>query len=55
MEFLNGKKTYIGAVIYAAGQVLTQTGYPELGKALTELGTVIMAVGFAHKIDKVSR
>ncbi len=52
MDFLNGKKTYIGGGLMAAGVFLTQLGYADLGSALNEFGMAIAAVGIGHKLAK---
>ena len=52
MNFLDGKKTYIGAGLMAAGVFIVQLGYVEVGNAVRELGMAVSVIGVGHKLAK---
>lgn len=58
-EFLNGKKTTIGALLMVAAQALTLLGYGEwaniikqVSEIIHNLGIGIASVGLGHKAIK---
>jgi hypothetical protein len=54
METLNGKKSYIGVLLYAIGDALVMAGYPEYGEPVKRLGEMLFGVGVAHKLAKLN-
>ena len=48
MNFLKGKKTYIGAVIIAVGAVLRYLGYEEIATMIMTGGGALGLIGVRH-------
>lgn len=53
VEWLDGKKTYIGIFLTFVGGGLTAIGYPEIGKYLLGIGATVTAVGFRGALKKL--
>lgn len=50
---LDGKKTYIGAILIGIGAALTAAGYPEIGEPVTRFGEALSIGGLGHKLAKL--
>lgn len=46
-------KTFMGAIIVAAGAVLSYLGYADVAKLVMTLGGGLGTVGVAHKVQKL--
>ena len=53
-DFINGKKTTLGAVAYFTGKVLVSSGIV-VGELLVEAGNFVMGFGLLHKGQKEYR
>lgn len=51
-NLIDGKKTYIGAIIAGVGAVLLYLGYPNEAKLVAGMGGTLFGVGIAHKMQK---
>lgn len=51
-QFLNGKKTVIGAVLAGIDVALRQAGYGQIADVVGPLAQVLLAAGLAHKAVK---
>lgn len=52
MELLDGKKTYIGAVV-VVGAIVARACGVDVPEKIDAVGYGLMGVGFAHKLDKI--
>lgn len=50
--FLDGYKSYLGALLYGLGSALVALGYVDVGNWLVMGGTTLFGVGIAHKVEK---
>lgn len=53
MGAIDGKKSYIGLVIYGIGQGITMAGNVELGEAISKVGELMLGIGVVHKLAKL--
>ena len=51
-EFLNNKKTVIGAILKAIADIGTAAGYPEVATIVDQIGNLFLAVGLGDKARK---
>lgn len=51
-EFLNSKKTAIGAFILATSDFAEALGYPEMVDPMKKVGYLFTATGLGHKAKK---
>lgn len=54
----NGKKSYLGAILFGLGKGLMAVPEPicqAVGVALEAIGTGLFGIGIAHKVDKAKK
>jgi hypothetical protein len=52
LEFVDGKKTYIGALM-VVGAIVARSFGVDVPEKIDTIGYGLMGVGFAHKLDKI--
>lgn len=53
--FFNSKKTAIGAFTFAASDLITAIGYPDIAEPLKNIAYVFTGTGLSHKVIKTAK
>lgn len=51
-DFFSGKKTAIGAILFALSDIAVALGYPEISGPLKNIAYIFTGTGLGHKATK---